>query len=57
MAISGDIEDKKIAPILLLSFIENAFKHGVNKNVGRLKSILNLKSRKIFFIFQFQINA
>jgi hypothetical protein len=56
MAISGDIEDKKIA-ILLLSFIENAFKHGVNKNVGRLKSILNLKSRKIFFIFQFQINA
>jgi len=34
MGISGEIEDKKIAPMLLLSFIENAFKHGVNKNIG-----------------------
>ncbi|MEM9687583.1 MAG: histidine kinase, partial [Bacteroidota bacterium] len=34
MNISGEIEDKEIAPMLLLSFIENAFKHGANKNVG-----------------------
>jgi sensor histidine kinase YesM len=27
---SGEIENKKIAPLLLIPFIENAFKHGVN---------------------------
>ena len=37
MNISGDISDKKIAPMLLLSFIENAFKHGANKNIGQIK--------------------
>ncbi len=36
MDISGEIEDKEIAPMLLLSFIENAFKHGANKNVGEV---------------------
>ncbi|KAA1244230.1 sensor histidine kinase [Aquimarina sp. RZ0] len=34
ITISGEIEDKKIAPMLLLSFIENSFKHGANKNIG-----------------------
>ena len=33
MSISGDIDDKTIAPMLILSFVENAFKHGVNKNI------------------------
>ena len=28
--ISGDFSDKKIGPLLLMPFIENAFKHGVN---------------------------
>lgn len=28
--ISGDFSDKQIAPLLLIPFIENAFKHGVN---------------------------
>lgn len=28
---AGDLENKKIAPLLLLPFIENAFKHGQNK--------------------------
>ena len=37
MNISGDIKDKKIAPMLLLCFIENAFKHGANKNIGQIK--------------------
>ncbi|MBJ7879802.1 sensor histidine kinase [Gelidibacter salicanalis] len=37
MSISGDIQDKTIAPILLLTFVENAFKHGVNKNIGVVK--------------------
>lgn len=37
MSISGDIEGKSIAPIILLTFVENAFKHGVNKNIGIVK--------------------
>ncbi|MCK0144872.1 histidine kinase [Arenibacter sp. F26102] len=32
--ISGDIEEKKIAPMLLMPFIENCFKHGAGKNIG-----------------------
>ena len=37
MNISGDIEGKKIAPMLLLSFVENAFKHGANKSIEKTK--------------------
>lgn len=29
-AVEGDIHSKKIAPLILIPFIENAFKHGVN---------------------------
>ncbi|HMN32756.1 MAG TPA: sensor histidine kinase [Chitinophagaceae bacterium] len=29
-SIDGDLEGKQIAPLLLIPFIENAFKHGVN---------------------------
>jgi len=31
LTVSGDITGKKIAPMLLLPFVENAFKHGVSK--------------------------
>lgn len=30
----GDVENKKIAPLLLMPFIENAFKHGINSQVS-----------------------
>ena len=29
-AVSGDMEEKTIAPLLLINFIENAFKHGIS---------------------------
>lgn len=51
MSISGDIENKKIAPILLLTFIENAFKHGVNKNIGRIKIDIDFKVQEDFLYF------
>jgi len=41
--ISGEIENKKIAPMLLLSFIENAFKHGANKNIGEIEINIDFK--------------
>jgi LytS/YehU family sensor histidine kinase len=34
--ITGDISEKKIAPIILLSFVENAIKHGAGKNIDRI---------------------
>lgn len=43
MNITGDIKNKEIAPILLLSFIENAFKHGANKNIGKVKISIKFK--------------
>jgi LytS/YehU family sensor histidine kinase len=53
MNISGDIHNKTIAPMLLISFIENAFKHGVNKNIDKVRISINFKVIKndlYFFI-------
>lgn len=33
LKVSGDLEDKKIAPLILIPFIENSFKHGVSNQV------------------------
>lgn len=51
MSISGDIHDKEIAPILLLTFVENAFKHGVNKNIGKVKIDINFNIKEDFLHF------
>ncbi|AXP81455.1 Sensor histidine kinase YehU [Mariniflexile rhizosphaerae] len=51
MSISGDIQDKEIAPILLLSFVENSFKHGVNKNIGKVKIDIIFKIKEDFLYF------
>ncbi len=51
MSVSGDIQDKKIAPILLLSFVENSFKHGVNKNIGKVKIDINFTIKEDFLYF------
>ncbi|WP_074407338.1 MULTISPECIES: sensor histidine kinase [Aquimarina] len=50
--ISGEIEGKKIAPMLLLSFIENAFKHGANKNVGEIEINISFIIIDDFLYFQ-----
>ena len=51
MSISGDIQNKKIAPIILLTFVENAFKHGVNKNIGTVKVTIDFTIEKDFLYF------
>ena len=51
MDISGDILNKEIAPILLLSFVENAFKHGANKNFGKIKIDIKFKIKNDFLYF------
>ncbi|MEN8125279.1 MAG: histidine kinase [Bacteroidota bacterium] len=51
IVITGNISNKQIAPLLLLSFIENAFKHGVNKNIGKIKIIIEFKIVEDFLYF------
>ncbi len=51
MDISGDILNKEIAPILLLSFVENAFKHGANKNIGKIRIDIKFKIDDNFLYF------
>jgi LytS/YehU family sensor histidine kinase len=44
-------DDVKIAPLLLLTFVENAFKHGISQeiNVGTIDIILQADSNEINF--------
>lgn len=44
-------DDVKIAPLLLLTFVENAFKHGISQelNVGTIEIILQANREEIYF--------
>lgn len=42
ITISGDIEKYQIAPLLLLPFLENAFKHGTSKQIDQCWISFNL---------------
>ncbi|WP_372753440.1 sensor histidine kinase [Mariniflexile sp.] len=59
--ISGDIEDITVPPLLLLSFVENCFKHGMKEN-DKLKikmsfSVLNRGYLEFTLINNFNPNA
>lgn len=41
--VSGEIEDKKIAPLLLIPFVENAFKHGVSNETDNVWVTIDVK--------------
>lgn len=45
---SGDISGKMIAPLLLLPFIENAFKHGISDGSGWITINLKVIENKLF---------
>ncbi|MBO2544663.1 histidine kinase [Salegentibacter sp. BDJ18] len=51
MEVTGDIEGKKIPPMLFIPFIENAFKHGASKNIGDvcISIKLQVKQEDIYF--------
>ena len=54
MDISGDIHNKKIAPMILLTFIENAFKHGAKKHIGKIKIDISLDVRDNYLYFRIE---
>lgn len=51
MNICGEIEDKKIASMLLLPFVENAFKHGANKIKGPVNILIDIKVQEGYLFF------
>lgn len=51
ISISGDIQNKEIAPIILLTFVENAFKHGVNKNIGVIRVDIDFTIKADYLYF------
>ncbi len=50
--VTGCAKEKKIAPMLLVQFIENAFKHGANKNIGQVKISIHLQIDEKFLYFR-----
>jgi LytS/YehU family sensor histidine kinase len=48
--IDGDTENKKITPLVLISFVENAFKHGLaTDKENPITIVLNVTADKLFF--------
>lgn len=52
MEVSGDISGKKISPMLLIPFVENAFKHGVNENIGKVFISIKLEVKNDYLYFE-----
>jgi len=50
--IAGDVEDQNIAPLLLLPFVENAFKHGVASNSEKAWINIALKKENDQLIYE-----
>jgi two-component system, LytTR family, sensor kinase len=48
----GSTEGIKIPPMILILFIENAFKHGVKNNLNHIKMEISLKIDQGFLFFQ-----
>ncbi|WCT13097.1 sensor histidine kinase [Mucilaginibacter jinjuensis] len=45
---SGEITGKLIAPLILLPFVENAFKHGISNNSGWITININVVQNRLF---------
>lgn len=48
--IQGKVDDQRIVPLLLIAFIENAFKHGVaNDAASAIKLLINIEDTRLYF--------
>lgn len=52
MHISGELNSCKIAPMLLIPLVENCFKHGASKNIGKMRIAINLEVVDGFMTFK-----
>ena len=50
--INGDLNNKQIAPLLLLPFLENAFKHGISHQLDQCWISFDLRSSGSFLYFK-----
>ena len=50
----GDIKNKMIAPMLLIPFIENSFKHGINSTVTNFKLHVTIQVINNSFLFNIE---
>ncbi|SFW37978.1 sensor histidine kinase [Cellulophaga fucicola] len=51
-SISGDLENKRISPMLLIPVIENCFKHGASKNIGDMIIDIDVQVSEDFLHFK-----
>lgn len=55
--VSGEINKQKIAPLILINFIENAFKHGVFKNSEEpIKILISIEETEFHLYLQNKVN-
>lgn len=47
----GDFESKKIAPMILISFVENCFKHGISSDSSQNKIDISIKLKESTLLF------
>ena len=52
VGISGNLENKKIAPMLLIPLVENCFKHGANKKIGKVDICIDVEVIDDFLYFE-----
>ena len=50
--IKGNPENKTIAPMLLIPFVENCFKHGANENIGKTHIIIDIEVGDLYLNFK-----
>jgi len=54
LKVNGNVSDQMIAPLMLIPFLENSFKHGVNANIkdGFVVATLNVEPKAVHFILE-----
>ena len=54
LKVNGSVADQMIAPLMLIPFLENSFKHGINANIkdGFVIATLNVEPRGVHFILE-----
>lgn len=52
ISVEGDFDDAKIAPMLLMPLVENAFKHGANKSLNEMEIKIRFQMIEDFLHFE-----